>query len=83
MAQSLTRLGQLDEAELKFKKALDILKSDGMEFHPTVVLTMVELAQVYYLQGRKKEAVALRTKLRKLVPQVFPRDHPEYKKLME
>jgi hypothetical protein len=44
---------------------------------------MGALGDVYQLTGRKKEVVAMDKQIKKLVPQVFPKDHPSYKMYME
>jgi hypothetical protein len=75
--------GRLEVAEEMLKKALFMLKSDGFEFHPDMVATMRSLGNMYQLQRRKKEATAMFNAMKELVPQVFPKDHPSYKKLME
>jgi hypothetical protein len=68
----------LDEADVMLNKALTVLESDGIEFHPNVVSAMDALGQVYRCQGRKKEGAAMYKAVKKLVPQVYPKDHPEY-----
>jgi tetratricopeptide (TPR) repeat protein len=83
LGQSLMHVGRLDQAEAMLNKALAVLKSDGLAFHPSVVYSMHSLGQVYRQQGRKKDAADMAKKVKKLVPQVFPKDHPEYKKLMK
>jgi tetratricopeptide (TPR) repeat protein len=82
-ADSLRNLGQLDEAETTLKKVVAMLESDGREIHTNMVHTMSALAGVYFLQGRKKEAAAILKAMKKLVLQVFPRDHPQYKVYMD
>jgi hypothetical protein len=54
LAQSLTGLDRLDETEILLKMALAVLETDGIEFHPSMVLAMDALARVYGKQGRKK-----------------------------
>jgi tetratricopeptide (TPR) repeat protein len=83
LAQTLIKVGRLDEAEARIKQAMAVLKSDGIQFHPDMVNTMATLTAVYNLQGRKKEALAMWEEVRKLVPQVYPTDHPHYKNYME
>jgi tetratricopeptide (TPR) repeat protein len=83
LAQCLSVLGQLDEAEVTLKKALAVLESDGKQIHPEVVTAMDALGQVYLLQGRKKEAAAMARAVKKLVPQVFPKDHPGCKQFKQ
>jgi tetratricopeptide (TPR) repeat protein len=83
LAHNLAKVGRLDEAEATLKKALAGLESDGIEFHSNVIQAMDALGGVYRLQGRKKEAAAMRKAVKKLVPQVYPKDHPEYKRFME
>jgi tetratricopeptide (TPR) repeat protein len=83
LTQSLIGVGRLGEAEAMLKKTLAMVKSDGIEFHPDVVATMCRLVEVYRLQSRKKEAAAMMTAVKKLVPNVFPKDHPAYKTYME
>jgi tetratricopeptide (TPR) repeat protein len=79
----LIDLGRREEAEASLQKALVKLESEGLEFHPNVVFIKSSLRDVYLLQGRKKEAAAMLKVLKKLVPQVFPVDHPGYKHHME
>jgi tetratricopeptide (TPR) repeat protein len=83
MAQSLICVGGLDEAEVMLKKALAVLESNGIEIHPQMVQAMDCLGAVYRDQGRKKEAKSMFEAVKKLVPQVFPKDHPDYKLFME
>jgi hypothetical protein len=66
-----------------FKKAMAVLESDGIQLHPGVVEAMSAIGDVYRLQGRKKEAAAMVKAVKKLVPRVYPRDHPDYKMFME
>lgn len=82
LAQALLRTSRLDEAEATLKKALGVLESEGKEFHPDMVLAMHCLGGVYQRQGRKKEATEVLKKVKKLVPQVFPKDHPDFKRYM-
>jgi cytochrome c-type biogenesis protein CcmH/NrfG len=62
---------------------MSTLESEGLEIHPNMVRALSLLADVYRLQGRKKEAAVMCKKVNNLVPQVFPKDHPDYKKYME
>jgi hypothetical protein len=83
MAESLMRLGRLDESEAMLKRGQATLESDGVELSQDVVHFMAALADVNRRQGRKREAAAMKKKVKKLVPQVFPKDHPSYKLYME
>jgi hypothetical protein len=84
LAHSLCAVGgRLQEAEFMLKKALASLESEGKVIHPEVCLAMFSLGQVYTLQGHKKEAEVMAKKVKKLVPQIFPKDHPDYKNFME
>jgi tetratricopeptide (TPR) repeat protein len=83
LGQTLKKVGRLDEAESALKKALAILKNDGIEYHPEVVIAMRTLAEVYQQQGLKKEAVVMVKAVKKLVPLVFPKDHRDYKLYMD
>jgi tetratricopeptide (TPR) repeat protein len=83
LAQTLLRVGRLDEAETMLKKALAMLESGGIKLQPNVVHAMDCLGDVFWLQGRKKEAEEMKQAMKKLVPQVFPKDHPDYKMFME
>jgi tetratricopeptide (TPR) repeat protein len=74
--------GRLEEAEAALKKSLAKLKRDGIELHPGVVHATSTLGKVYWQQGRKKEAAAMEKAVRKLVPRVFPIDHPHYARYM-
>jgi tetratricopeptide (TPR) repeat protein len=78
----LMHAGRLDEAEGMLKKAQAMQESDGKEVHPDMVQTMSVLGDVYRLQGRNKEATAMMKGVKKLVPQVYPKDHPGYKMYM-
>jgi predicted Zn-dependent protease len=82
LAQSMQLVGHLDQAESMLHKAMGVLESEGKELHPSVVHVLGALEEVYRRQGRKKAAGAMAKKVRKLVPQVFPQDHPEYKNYM-
>jgi tetratricopeptide (TPR) repeat protein len=82
LAKSMIEVGRLDEAETMLNKALAVLKRDGIEIHADMVSAMGLLAKVYLGQGRKKESTAMVKAVRKLVPRVFPKDHPNYKKIM-
>jgi hypothetical protein len=62
---------------------LATLEREGKEFHPDVVSTMITLGDVYRKQGRKKDGKAMLKAAKKLVPKVFPKDHPNYKHYME
>jgi tetratricopeptide (TPR) repeat protein len=83
LGQSLLWVGQLDKAEEMFKKAQAMLESEGKDFHPDMVHVMVAIMEVYRQQGRKKEAASKLKTVKKLVPKVFPKDHPDYKKYMD
>jgi tetratricopeptide (TPR) repeat protein len=75
--------GRSEEAETALKEALAKLKNKGLEFHPDTVHNMGALEDVYRQQGRKKDAKAMSKAVKKLVPQVFPKDHPGYRHYME
>jgi tetratricopeptide (TPR) repeat protein len=83
IAVSQLALGQLAEAEATLKKAQGMLERDGIEYHPDVVHITSTLGDVYRLQGRTREAKAMVKAVKKLVPRVYPKDHPEYKFFME
>jgi tetratricopeptide (TPR) repeat protein len=83
MAQLLQRVGRLEEAEAMLKQVMDMLKIDGKEVSPQMAASIAASVGLYRLQGREKEAAAMVKAVRKLAPQVFPKDHPNYKKYME
>jgi hypothetical protein len=82
VAQSLVGIGRLDDAEAMLKQVLATLKSDGIEFHPDVLSVMEALGPIYQEQRRIPELGALIKAVQKLVPKVFPKDHPEYKRYL-
>jgi tetratricopeptide (TPR) repeat protein len=83
VAHLLNRIGRLEEAEAILEKVLADFESNEINLQRSMLCVMNELGDVYLLRGRKKEAAAMRKKMKKLVPQVFPVDHPQYKMLME
>jgi tetratricopeptide (TPR) repeat protein len=82
LGASLRRAGRLEEAESTYKKGLAGLESEGKVLHPDVVVGMGALVEVFHRQGREKEAWKMAKAIQKLVPQVYPKDHPQYKKYM-
>jgi tetratricopeptide (TPR) repeat protein len=80
---NLTNLGRQDEAETALRTALDILQSQGKDYHANAVHTMSALVDVYRRQGRKKDAATMLKAVKDLAPQVYPKDHPHYKMFME
>jgi tetratricopeptide (TPR) repeat protein len=82
VAVSLISVGRLDEAESTLKQAQAMLQSNGIEYHPDVVHIASTLGDVYRLQGRKQKANDMVKTVKKLVPLVFPKGHPDYKMFM-
>jgi tetratricopeptide (TPR) repeat protein len=83
LGQTLMNAGRLDEAEVMVKKAMPMLEMEGKVLHQDMVIAMDTLAIVYRKQGRKKEAAAQVSKVRKLAPQVYPKDHQRFNRFME
>jgi predicted Zn-dependent protease len=74
----LIDVGRLDEAEATLKKAWAKLAHNRTEFRPDVVRVMSTLGDVYRLQGHEKEAANMVKAVKKLIPQLFLKDHPHY-----
>jgi tetratricopeptide (TPR) repeat protein len=83
LSHLLLSVGRLNEAEENLNKVLGMLKSEGKENHPDMVSSMVALGGVYIKQGHRKEAAAMFKAAKKLVPQAYPKDHPDYIRFME
>ncbi|MCW5205462.1 tetratricopeptide repeat protein [Desulfobulbus sp. F5] len=68
--------GRYEEAELRYKRSLEIWEEKLGKDHPDVAISLNNLASLYYSQGRYAEAEPLYKRALEIIKKVFVQDHP-------